>query len=243
MEKLGIIGGLGPAATVQLMGRIIDFTKADCDQEHLDITVLCRPQTPDRTAYLLGKPGAPSFVEPMQQAARDLRDAGCTVLLTPCNTAHSKLDEIAQAVPDCRFVSMPGETAKYAAQLGCTRVGVLATDGAKAAGVYDSALEAAGVRPMWPDEEGQREVMSVIYDDVKAGKCLDPNRTLAQCNRLIAQGADGIILGCTELSVLGIRPWYAGVPVIDALDVAAWRSVQECGAPARFQPVPEKPAN
>lgn len=240
MEKLGIIGGLGPAATVRLMGRVIDFTQADCDQEHLDITVLCRPQTPDRTAYLLGKPGAPSFIEPMQQAARELQDAGCTVLVTPCNTAHSRLSVIAQAVDRARFVSMPLETARYAAKLGCTRCGVLATDGARQAGVYDQALAQTGIQAVWPDDAGQREVMAVIYDEVKAGRALCPERIEALCQGLIAEGCDGLVLGCTELSVLGVRPWLDDVPVIDALDVAAWRCVQECGAQVRFDPVPAR---
>ncbi|WP_165249541.1 aspartate/glutamate racemase family protein [Adlercreutzia sp. ZJ141] len=240
MEKLGIIGGLGPAATVRLMARVIDFTQADCDQEHLDITVLCRPQIPDRTAYLLRKPGAVSFIEPMQQAARELQDAGCTVLVTPCNTAHSRLPVIARAVDRARFVSMPLETARYAAKLGCTRCGVLATDGARQAGVYDQALAQAGVQIAWPNEDGQREVMAVIYDEVKAGRSLCPKRIEALCAQLIADGCDGIILGCTELSVLGVQTWLGAVPVIDALDVAAWRCVQECGANIRFDPVPHR---
>lgn len=242
-EKLGIVGGLGPAATVRLMQRVIDFTQASCDQDHLDITVLCRPQIPDRTAYLLGKPGAASFIEPMQDAVRALQDAGCTVLATPCNTAHSRLSDIAAvARANVRFVHMPAETATYAAQLGCSCCGVLATDGARAAGVYDRALSDAGLRCLWPNEAGQREVMSVIYDEVKAGAPVHPSRIEAMAAALIRQGADGIILGCTELSVLGLSPWQAGVPVIDALDVLAWRCVSECGAPTRFSPVPERPA-
>lgn len=241
MEKLGIIGGLGPAATVRLMARVIEFTLADRDQDNLDITVLCRPQIPDRTDYLLGKPGAPSFVPPMRDAARELQRAGCTVLATPCNTAHSRLGEIAAGLDGAtRFVHMPGETARYAAGLGCTACGMLATDGARAAGVYDEALAEAGVRAVWPDADDQRQVMSVIYDEVKAAGVYHPERIEDVIDHLVAQGCDGVVLGCTELSVLGLAPWRGGVPVIDALDVLAWRCVAECGAEVRMDPIPDR---
>lgn len=232
MEKLGIIGGLGPAATARLMTRIVDFTDARRDQDHLDITVLNRPWIPDRTAFLLGHPGAASFIEPMQEAALELEAAGCTVLCTPCNTAHSRLEEIAAVLSRARFVPMPSETALFAASLGCTRCAVLATDGTRATGVYDRALERAGVEPVWPNDATQHEVMSIIYDEVKAGHVDGPEHVEAVCSALIKASCDGIILGCTELSVVDCSPQLAGVPVVDALDVLAWRCVQECGAPA-----------
>lgn len=233
MEKLGIIGGLGPAATARLMTRIVDFTDAARDQDHLDITVLNRPWIPDRTAYLLGRPGAASFIEPMRKAALELEAAGCGVLCTPCNTAHSRLADIAAPLRAARFAHMPQETADFAARLGCGRVAVLATDGTRAAGVYDRALEAAGIQTVWPDAAGQREVMSIIYDEVKAGLANGPEHVEAVCSALASAGCDGIILGCTELSVVDCPRRLAGVPVVDALDVLAWRCVQACGAPAR----------
>lgn len=232
MEKLGIVGGLGPAATVRLMGRIVEFTAVSRDQDHLDITVFNRPSTPDRTAYLLGVEGAPSFVPFMQESARTLEELGCTVLCTPCNTAHSRLEEIASVLTRARFVHMLNETVAFAASLGCKRVGMLATDGTKAAGVYQAALEAAGMQAVWGDDAHQAEVMSIIYDDVKAGRPSDPARIRRACEHLAAKGCDGIVLGCTELSLLGCGTSMAGVPTIDALDVLAWRCVQECGAPA-----------
>lgn len=232
-EKLGIIGGLGPAATARLMRRLVDLTCAERDQDHLDVTVLSRPQIPDRTAYLLGRAGAASFVEPMQQAAAELEAAGCTVLATPCNTAHARLGQVASVLGRARFVHMLDEAAAFAARLGCTRAGVLATDGTRAVGVYDMALAGAGLAAAWPGEDGQRTVMAAIYDGVKAGRKVAPDVLEPVCAGLADAGCDGIILGCTELSLVGCPPRMAGVPVIDALDVLAWRCVQECGAPAR----------
>lgn len=233
MERLGIIGGLGPAATARLFAQIVAYTDAACDQEHLDVTILNRPRIPDRTAYLLGKPGARSFVEPMQEAARELEAAGCSVLATPCNTAHARLDAIASQLVSARFVDMPASAAEFARELGCSRVGVLATDGALATGVYQRALDAAGVESVLPDEAVQAKVMSIIYDDVKAGRAADGRKVDAVCAALADAGCDGIMLGCTELSLLGLPRRRAAVRIVDALDVLAWKCIAECGAKAR----------
>ncbi|WP_139652621.1 aspartate/glutamate racemase family protein [Raoultibacter phocaeensis] len=232
MEKLGIIGGLGPAATAQLFSRIVQYTEADRDQDHLDVTILNRPAIPDRTAFLLGKPGAATFVEPMQQAARELEELGCTVLATPCNTAHARLDAIASVLDVARFVDMPRSAAAFAARIGCKRVGVLATDGALAAGVFQTALAKAGLQTVIPAREVQAEVMSIIYDYVKAGRNVPPETVASVCEALVREGCDGIMLGCTELSLLGLGGRAQGALVIDALDVLAYTCVTECGAKA-----------
>ncbi len=233
MEKLGVIGGLGPAATARLMERVVFFTDVACDQDHLDVTVLNRPWIPDRTSYLMRKRGAVSFVDPMRDAALELEACGCTVLCTPCNTAHARLDDIAAPLETARFVHMPRETARFVAELGAKRVAVLGTDGTRAAGVYDEAFAAVGMSAVYPDEERQREVMSTIYDEVKAGRCDGPGHVEALCAAMAWDGCDGIVLGCTELSAVGCAPIVAGAAVVDALDVLAWRCVRECGAPAR----------
>ena len=233
MEKLGVIGGMGPAATARLMARIVDFTWADCDQEHLDVTVLCRPQIPDRTAFLLGTSGATSFVEPMRQAARQLEALGCTVLACPCNTSHARAPEVASALERAWLVSMVDEAARLLARAGCRRVGLPATEGTVATGVYERALARAGVAMAIPDSAVQRLVSEIIYDGVKAGRapgtgCLDP-----ACSAFFRCGCDAVVLGCTELSCLGAGAACGGMDVLDALDVLAVACVRECGAPLR----------
>lgn len=231
-ERLGIVGGLGPAATARLVARITDFTQVERDQDHLEIAMISCPQIPDRTNYLLGKPGAPSFVEPMQEVALQLERMGCSVLATPCNTAHARLSDIAQVLDHARFVHMPNEAAAVAVGAGCECVGVLATDGTVATGVYEAALQRAGAGVALPDPDDQRTVMDIIYNQVKAGKTVDSAALLRVCEHLVDAGADGLILGCTELSLAGIGVRAAGVPVVDAMDALAWRCVVTCGAPA-----------
>ena len=233
MQKLGIIGGMGPAATARLMARIVDFTRAECDQDHLDVTVLCRPQTPDRTDFLLGVPGAESFVEPMRQAARQLEALGCTVIACPCNTSHARATEVAAVLGRAHLVSMVDAAARVLARAGCRKAGLLATEGTVATGVYERALARAGVAAVVPDVAGQRLVSEVIYGGVKAGRAPEAERLEPVCAALSHCGCDAVVLGCTELSCLGAGRACGGADVLDALDVLAVACVRECGAPLR----------
>lgn len=232
-KKLGVIGGVGPAATALFFQRVVGFTDAACDQDHLDISILNRPQIPDRTDYLLGVAGAPSFVPSMNEAALVLEALGCEVLSTPCNTAHAQLQAIAQGLTTARFVNMLTETAAFAKDLGVAKCAILATDGTLETRVYEHALAAHDVEACWPAGDDQKLVMSIIYNQVKAGKPIDTEGFTRLCEKMIDQGCDGIILGCTELSLVPVAPRIHGAAIVDALDVLAWRCIQECGASAK----------
>lgn len=232
MKKLGIIGGMGPAATARLFGRIVEFTTVGTDQEYIDVTILSDPAVPDRTGYLLGRAGAVDFVPVLQRKAAALRDLGCEVVAVPCNTSHARLDAIASAAPELTFVPMPDETARFAAAVGCTRPLILATDGTLACDIFQTAAERAGIQCAVPTAKVQPQVMAVIYDYVKAGRPAPEGLVQGLIAHAVEQGADGVILGCTELSTLGLPARCDGLPVIDALDVLAWRSVIACEAPA-----------
>ena len=232
-KKLGVIGGVGPAATALFFQRVVEYTNAATDQQHLDIDIVNRPGIPDRTDFLLGKPGAPSFVPPMNEAALQLEAMGCEVLSTPCNTAHAQLSAIAQGLTSAHFVNMLEETAAFVKRLGVTKCAVLATDGTLATQVYDRALERFGIAAQAPDERGQKLVMEVIYDQVKAGNPIDTPAFCELCATMAEKGCNGIILGCTELSLVPVPAYVSGAAVVDALNVLAWRCVQECGASAK----------
>lgn len=230
-KKLGVIGGMGPAATVRLFQRIVELTCAESDQEHLDVTILCDPAIPDRTGFLLGAPGARDFVPVLRDKASKLASLGCDVIVMPCNTSHSRYDEIASAAPGVTFLHMPRATVEFARALGCARPLILATDGTIASGVFQTAFKDAGLDWVIPDSTVQANVMTLIYDYVKAGKTAPESLQRTVLDSYRPSGADGIILGCTELSTLGIGFRYKDAPVIDALDVLAWRAVKTCGAP------------
>ncbi|WP_087509861.1 aspartate/glutamate racemase family protein [Cellulomonas iranensis] len=231
--EVGVIGGVGPAATVCFLDLVVRHTAADRDQDHVDLVVLQHASIPDRTAYILGR----SDEDPgpvMAADARRLERLGVGFVVVPCNTAHHFTDEVAAAV-DVPVLSIVDETAdEVAARPGTARVGVLATSGTLAARVYQRALEARGLEPVVPDDADQDVVMGIIYDQVKAGRPADVAALHAVADRLGARGADVVVLGCTELSVVAAEhDLLADARYVDSLDVLARRTVERAGYPLR----------
>lgn len=232
MKTLGIIGGLGPMATAYLLQLIIEMTDAKTDQEHLDVVVFDRPSTPDRTAYLLDN-SKPSPLPSMQNTAKTLEKLGAGVLCAPCVTSHAFYPQLSGSV-GVPFLNMVSETAAELQSAGCKKVGIMATTGTVRTGLFQTALEKVGITPVAPSEPTQQLVMSVIYDEIKAGKPADPQKFRAISDELTAAGCESIILGCTELSLIkkdaGLSTGY-----LDALEVLAKRSVQACGGKLKAQ--------
>ncbi|HSO57883.1 MAG TPA: amino acid racemase [Paenisporosarcina sp.] len=228
MEKkvLGIIGGVGPLATMLLGEMIVKRTKANTDQQHVNMVITNNTSIPDRTTYILDRSKANPVPVMIADAAK-LKSIGAEVLAVPCNTAHSFYPEIQQGA-DMQVLHMINETAKRAAQIGAKKVGILATTGTLTTSVYQLACQNAGVQPIVPDEETQEMVMSIIYDDVKAGRSVDFLKWQQIINKLEALGCDRIILGCTELSIvkkeLNLDDMY-----IDSLMVLAESAILACG--------------
>lgn len=232
LKKLGIIGGLGPAATAHLYVRIIALTEVQTDQDHIDITILNRPQTPDRTAFILGESDQ-SYIPAVRQAALDLESLGCDIICMPCVTGHYRFEDSFGELAKSRVLHMPQEAANYLLNAGKKVVGIMATDGTGRAGVLQTAIEAAGLEVRLPDPEHQAMVMSIIYDDVKTGRPANMDNFDKVCAHLRAQGCDSVLLGCTELSVINAPVEAHGMVVVDAMEVLALRVVEECGATVR----------
>ena len=114
--------------------------------------------------------------------------------------------------------------------MGKHTVGVMATDGTGHAGVLQDALESLGLTAVLPEPEFQAKVMSIIYDNVKAGRPADMQAFYDVCAHLRSRGCDSVILGCTELSVIPAPAVAHGMLVVDAMEVLAMRAVEECGA-------------
>lgn len=233
-KKLGIAGGLGPAATAALFLRIVELTQVGRDQDHLDITILNRPQTPDRTAYILGE-SSENYIPVMHDTVMQLESLGCGVVCVACVTAHNGSEQWAADLSSAKLVHMPREVARYLALAGKKRVGILATDGTRAAHVLQSALEEQGLEFAVPDEASQAKLMSLIYDEVKSGKPANMETFNQVAASLAQQGCDSVILGCTELSTIGAPPQLHNMLVADAQEVLAIRCVQECGAPVNWE--------
>jgi len=199
---VGVLGGLGPAATVTFLGQLVRFTDAACDQEHLDAIVLQHSSTPDRTAAIL-HPGSADDPAPVLVAdAKRLQAAGADFWVLPCNTAHHFVQAVAQAVdiPGVSIVEATAQAAVERAEGG--PIAVFATEGTVEAGVYaDEIVRQGGVcLPVPPPI--QDGISRIIYEQVKANRPVDVpllNRCVA---RMLSAGASVIVFGCTELSVV-----------------------------------------
>ena len=231
-EPVGVLGGLGPAATVLFMHRVVELTDADRDQDHVDLLVWQHGSIPDRSAFLLGHGESP---EPVLVAdAVALERAGARFIAIPCNTAVVWVEQMRAAV-SIEVLDTVAETVDAARRAvpGLQRLGVLATDGTLLAGTYAGAAAAAGIDLVTPSPEVQREVMAIVYDGVKAGVPVSRARFDAVVDHLRDQGAEAVALGCTELSVLHGELGVDDVTIVDSIGALARRVVLRAGAPLR----------
>ena len=230
MKTLGVIGGLGPMATAYFMELVTNMTDAASDQEHLDILIFSRPRTPDRTGYILGR-SSENPLPVMADSARRLAADGAQVLAIPCNTAHYFHTQVQEAagVP---VLHMIRESAAYLKACGIEKAGIMATDGTIQTGLYQKELGANGIAWTVPSEAGQQHVMHLIYENVKAGRPAEMDRFHAVNEELQRDGAQAVLMACTELSVIK-KQFDLGSGILDALEVLAKTAVEMCDAPLR----------
>ena len=162
---VGVIGGLGPSATAYFMKLIIDLTKANCDQDNVDMLVCQYSSIPDRTSYILEK-STSNPAHKMIEAAKLLEREKCKFIVIPCNTASYFYDEIIKNV-STEVLNIAEVTSKRVLEKNPKKVGIMATDGTIISGVYDKYLNNLLFKP---NQEIQNEIMSIIYDDVKRYK-------------------------------------------------------------------------
>lgn len=230
-KTIGIIGGMGPLATYDLAEKILDNTVASCDQDNIPVIIDCNTRIADRTAAILHG-GADPRPE-MKKSAKRLEEAGADVLVMACNTAHYFYDSVCEDI-SVPVLHMPRLTAQLLLSKGVKKAGVLATDGTCQSGVYGDALEKEGIEPIYPSQEKQKIIMSLIYDYVKAGRMdfsdLDIDAVISEMKE---KGAEILILGCTELPVAFGIIGDKGLPAVDPTDVLARAAVSFAGAPLK----------
>ena len=225
-KTLGIIGGVGPLATMFIGEMIVRLTRATKDQEHVHTIIDNDTSIPDRTAFILDS-SKENPVPVLQKDAIKLANAGADLICIPCNTAHTFYDELVAASP-VPVLHMIRETAKRSKSVGATRVGVLATDGTIYSKVYQNALFEQGIEPVIPEEHVQKKVMSVIYDYVKAGKEITYEQWDEIASHMKELQCDRVVLGCTELSIVN-KELKLGNYYIDSLIVLAESAITACG--------------
>jgi len=194
MKVLGVLGGMGPAATTDFLMKLQAATPARRDADHIRVLMDLNPRVPDRMA----EPEAATAE--LGRMAERLKSVGAEVLAMPCNTAHATADGIrAAGLP---FVDMIAETTKVALASGARAVGVLAAPGGEA--LYRSALEAAGATVVLPEGDEDRARLMALIQGVKAGEVGAGARAAMAglAADLVARGAGALIAGCTEVPLL-----------------------------------------
>lgn len=226
-KTIGIIGGMGPMATVDLFEKITHLTNASKDANHIHVIIDSDTGIPDRTAAILGL--GPDPTSELILAAKRLENAGADILLMPCNTAHYFYPAV-QAATKCPILHMLRLTAEEIKSRGNIKVVLLATDGTIKTGIYSKLFDENGIDYMLPNASEQRLVMSLIYDGVKADNedyyDVEPIKKALEDMR--GRGADAFVLGCTELPI-AFEDYELDFPTVDPTKVLAKNAVIAAG--------------
>lgn len=190
---------MGPAATADMFQKFIQLTPASCDQNHIPLLISSIPDIPDRSACILNHQQDPE--QHLLTYLHNLEKAGATCIVIACNTAHFWFDRL-QAKSNVKMLSMIDSTVNCAVKMGVKKIGLLATNATVATKLYQNALEKQGIDVVLPTTEGQNQVMESIYL-YKAGK-IEQSVSLMEIEQqaLLEQGAECIILGCTEVPLI-----------------------------------------
>ncbi len=216
---VGILGGMGPEATILLQQRLLATVQATDDADHLPLLIDMNPQVPSRIAHLIEGTG-PDPAPVLAEMARRLETAGATALAMPCNTAHHYALQIEAAVsiPFLNMVEL--SVARPADDLGPgATIGILASPAVRLAGVFDAALSRAGLAALWPADADR--MLAAIRLIKARGATPEAQEILSDAAaELAGNGAELLFVACSEFSLLA--PGLPGtVPVIDTIDVLA----------------------
>ncbi len=231
---IGVLGGMGPEATLAFYGRLIENTPARKDQDHVRVIIDSNPKVSDRTAALLW--GGESPVPLMTSGIEALERAGAEFVVIPCVSAHAFLDELRRRVriPVLSIFDAVAERVRQELP-GVSRIGLLATTGTVTAGLFERRLAESGLEVIVPGNEDQPRLMAAIYGIKSSGGRDARARAAAEvrsvAERVVALGAEGIVLGCTELP-LALGPGDVSVPVIDSLVSLARAALRVAGREA-----------
>jgi aspartate racemase len=213
---------LGPIATAYFYELIIKMTNAKIDQEHIEMLIYSKPSIPDRTEFILGK-SKDNPVYAMIEIGKMLTDMGVDNIAIPCITAHYFHDILSQGIRT-PIIHIIKETAMHLKECGACSVGIMATEGTIFSQLFQLELEHCGITAVVPTHSRQEDVTDLIYKNVKANLPVVMDKFYAVSEELKQAGAEAIILGCTELSLIK-RDHEIGAGYLDAMEVLAMRSI------------------
>ena len=219
-KTAGVLGGMGPEATVDFMAKVVALTDAGCDQDHVRMLVDHNPLVPNRQDAILGGGEDPGPV--LAAMAAGLQKSGADFLVIPCNTAYVFEDAILAAthIPLISIIGVSIAAVRDRAP-DAGRVGLLATDGCLQSGIFQAGLEEAGLEAELPTASELEELMTLVKA-IKGGRQTDDTaRAMAGlAEALVARGADAVIAGCTEIPLV-LGDDAVSVPLVSSTDVLA----------------------
>jgi aspartate racemase len=227
-KRLGILGGMGPAASAEYITRLIQQTQANCDQEHIPFVLWNEPRTPDRSTSLRNGDDKP--LPYLLQGIQVLKTAGCDLIVIPCNTAHFWYDELIKfQVPIVHIV----DSVAYSlcdADVNSGTIGIIGTQATIELGLYQNHL--IDWNCIVPSREEMDNIVQPAIDLIKAGDMVKSHTMLMSVvDSLISRGARAVVLGCTEIP-LAIREFNQnGIPLINSIDSLVKVAVKEFNRP------------
>ncbi len=236
-KTIGIIGGMGPEATLDCFGKIIQNTPAHKDQDHLRVIIDSNPKVPDRTAAILGEGESP--VPVIASGCQALERAGADFIIIPCVSAHFFLEEIQDrsrlpilSIFDAVTETIAGNFPEI------KTVGLMGTSGTVRGGLFQKRLTEDGIQTVVPIESVQSKIMDAIYDIKNAQPARSRDAIsadlIAAAETLINSSAQAIIAGCTEIP-LALKSEHLSVPYFDALTILARAAIRHAG----LTPIPK----
>ena len=223
MYKLGVIGGMGPLATVKFYDKVVLNTEAHNDNEHIDLIVLNHSTMPDRTKCIIENKDT-EFLNEIKKDLEILERIGIDVVAIPCNTSHYFYDEF-KNFTNLKIINMIEETILEIKRRGIKKVAVFGTLGTLNSKVYNKYAEENGIEVKELSLEDKKTVMDIIYK-IKETNSLENKEFVEILNKYCDNETIGII-ACTELSLLDI---CKNINTIDALDVLVNKSIEYSGA-------------
>jgi aspartate racemase len=226
MTRLGILGGMGPAAGAEFYQRLIAQTPADCDQQHIPVVLWGDPTIPDRSTSLLAGDDAPWPL--LRRGILGLKAAGCDHVVIPCNTAHFWYDRMATlGVPITHIVDSVAQELAAQGVEHC-QIGVLGTPATMRLGLYNSRLDSLGWSCIVPSEQQMTDLVQPAIAQIKSGQTASAHDMFETViESLIDRGARAVVLGCTEIPLVVRETKLLGIPLINSIDSLAKSAVKK----------------
>ncbi len=230
-QTIGILGGMGPEATLACFARIIANTPAATDQEHLRVVIDSNPKVPDRTQAILGQGKSPLPV--LIAGCRALERAGADFIIIPCVTAHYFWEELLPHSP-LPLISLLDVVAEAitAGHPEIETVGLLATSGTVQSGIFQRRLAAENIETLVCDQPDQERIMAAIYEVKNSSAGVSREAIAADlvevAQGLLKRGAQGLVAGCTEIPLI-LGPEHFTAPYFDSLSLLARAAIRRAG--------------